>query len=82
MPNRYVYKKLREPNTRFLCLDDGVYDVEEQTIREASPEWFFTSALPVTIEEISVIQSIMVRSINFWTTVQMASLRFVSVFWK
>lgn len=45
-------QEAQEPNTRFLCLDDGVYDVEEQTIREASPEWFFTSALPVTIEDI------------------------------
>ena len=42
----------QEPNSRFLCLGDGIYDVEEQTIREASPEWFFTSALPVTIDDI------------------------------
>lgn len=45
-------QEAQEPNTRFLCLDDGIYDIEEQTIREASPGWFFTSALPITIEDI------------------------------
>ncbi len=45
-------QETQEPNTRFLCLDDGVYDIEEQTIREASPGWFFTSALPITSADI------------------------------
>lgn len=45
-------KEAKEPDTRFICLDDGVYDIEEQTIRKASPNWFFTSSLPVTAADI------------------------------
>lgn len=45
-------QEAQEPNTRFLCLDDGIYDIEEQMIRESSPGWFFTSALPITLEDI------------------------------
>lgn len=45
-------QEAQEPNTRFICLDDGVYDIEEQTIRQSSPGWFFTSSLPITIADV------------------------------
>ena len=45
-------QEAQEPNTRFICLDDGIYDVEEQMIKEASPEWFFTTSLPITTADI------------------------------
>ena len=41
-----------EPDPGFICISDGIYDIDRGIVLEASSKYFFTSALPISTADI------------------------------